>query len=117
MVGLRRGASKLGCLFQLMVLAAIGFFGANVGEVFWRYFQFKDAVTQEAKFHANRPIPEMRQRIRFIADSMGMPQEAGIALVRHAERLTLVEVHYDDTLILPGFRRDVHFEILAQGNR
>jgi hypothetical protein len=112
----RTGASKVGCLFQLMVLAAIGYFGADVGQVYWRYFRFKDAVEQEVRFHPGRSIPEMRQRIRAIADSLDMPDEAGIALVRKTPKQTHVEVHWDDTLILPGFRRDVHFEVKAEGN-
>lgn len=113
----RRGATKLGCLLQLLVLAFIGFFGADIGEVYWRYFRFKDAVEQEARFRSQKSIPEIRQRIRFLADSLGLPEEAGIPVVRKTATQTLIESHYDDTLIFPGFRRDVHFEVKAQGRR
>ena len=47
MVNQRRGSSSLGCLFTLLVLAAVLYFGINVGEVYFRYFQYKDAMRQE----------------------------------------------------------------------
>jgi hypothetical protein len=112
----RRGATKLGCLLQLLVLAAIGYFGNGAAQVYLRYLKFKDVVTNDVKYNARRSIPEMRQRIQFLADSLEMPEDAGIAQVRKTPKETLVEVHYDEEIILPGFKRDVHFEIKAKGN-
>jgi len=53
MVSLRRGTSSLGCLFSLLVLAAIVYFGVNVGEVYFRFYQFQDAMRQEVRFAAH----------------------------------------------------------------
>lgn len=111
----RRGATKLGCLVQLMLLAAVGYFGAGAGEVYLRYLKFKDAVAQEMRFRSRKTIPEIRQRIRFLADSLEMPEEAGIALVKKTAKETTVEVHWDETIILPGYRKEVHFEVKAAG--
>jgi hypothetical protein len=44
-----------------------------------------------------------------------MPEEAGIALVRKTSKETTVEMHWDETIILPGYRKDVHFEVKAKG--
>jgi O-succinylbenzoate synthase len=113
----RRGATKLGCLFQLLVLAAIGYFGNGAAQVYLRYLTFKDVVTNEVKFNAaKRSIPEWRNRIQFLADSLEMPEEAGIAVVRRTAKQTFIEVHYDEEIVLPGFKKDVHFEVKAQGN-
>jgi O-succinylbenzoate synthase len=111
----RRGATKLGCLVQLLLLAAVGYFGAGAGEVYLRYLKFKDAVSQEMQFRSRKTIPEIRQRIQFLADSLEMPEEAGIALVRKTTKETSVEVHWDETIILPGIRKEVHFEVKAVG--
>jgi O-succinylbenzoate synthase len=111
----RRGAIKLGCLVQLMLLAAVGYFGWGAGEVYLRYLRFKDVVNQEMQFRSRKTIPEIRQRIQFLADSLEMPEEAGISLVRKTSKETSVEVHWDETIILPGFRREVHFEVKAKG--
>ena len=116
MVGLRRGATKLGCLVKLLALSAIGYFGWGAGEVYLRYYTWQDVVQQEARFRSQKSIPEIRQRIKFLADSLSMPEEAGIALVKKSARETFIESHYDETIILPGFRRDVHFEVKVKGN-
>ncbi|MEK7402741.1 MAG: hypothetical protein AABZ80_10345 [Gemmatimonadota bacterium] len=112
----RRGATKIGCLMQLLVLAAIGYFGANIGEVYWRYFRFKDLMQQEARFRSQKSIPEIRQRFRFLADSLGLPEDAGIVLIRKSGKQIFLESHYEETLLLPGWRKEVHFEVKAQGN-
>ena len=112
----RRGATKLGCLVQCLVIATIGYFGWGAGEVYLRYLNWKDVVEQEARFRAAKSIPEIRQRIKFLADSLGMPEEAGIALVRKTAKQTFIESHYDETIMLPGYRREVHFEVKVQGN-
>ena len=39
MVRSRPGSSSLGCLFALLLLSAAGYFGVNVGEVYFRYFK------------------------------------------------------------------------------
>ena len=111
----RRGAIKLGCLVQLLVLAAIAYFGSGVAQVYLRHNKFKEFVVSEVRFNAKRSIPETRNRIRFLADSLEMPEEAGIAVVRKTAALMLLEVHYDADIVLPGFHRDIHFEIKAQG--
>ena len=116
MVRARRGAGKLGCLFRLLILAAIGYFGADAAEVYLRYFRFKDVMEQELRYRSTKTTPEIRQRFKFLADSMGMPEDAGAVVVRRVGKQIFIESHYDDEIILPGFRREVHFEPKAQGS-
>ena len=116
MVALRRGASKLGCLFRLLLMAAVLYFGANVAEVYTRFYRFQDVMEQEAQYRSRKTIPEIRQRFIFLADSMGMPEDAGIVIVRKTAHEIFIESHYDDEIVLPGFRREVHFEPKAKSN-
>lgn len=115
MVKSRRGATKLGCLVTLLILAAVGYFGANAGDKYWRYLKYRDAMRQEVRFRAKQPIPQIRARLRALADSLGLPPDAGIVTVRKNGRQILIEAHYEETIEFPGFRRDVHFEPRAQG--
>ena len=116
MVSSRRGATKLGCLMTLLILTAIGYFGAHAGEVYWRFFQYRDAMRQEVRFRAQQPIPQIRARLRAIADSLGLPPDAGIVVVKKNGKQILIEAHYEETILLPGFKRELHFEPSAQGN-
>jgi hypothetical protein len=116
MVNPRRGATKLGCLVSLLFVAALGYFGFPAGEKYSRYLQYQDAMQQEVKFSAQKPIPEIRARLRLIADSLGLPPDAGIVVVRKNGKQIFIDAHYDETFDLPGFKRDVHFAPKAQGN-
>ena len=114
MVRARRGATKLGCLVWLLFTSALGYFGYPAGEKYIRYLKYKDAMEQELIHRAQRPLPEIRARMRFIADSLGLPEDAGIVVVKRTGREISIEAHYDETFDLPGFKRDVHFEPRVQ---
>ena len=53
MVRRRTGRGSLGCLVMLLILAAVVYFGVNVGEVYWRFYQYQDAMRQEVRFAAH----------------------------------------------------------------
>ena len=53
MVRQRRGMSSLGCLVLLLLVAAAGYFGVNIGEHYFRFYQFQDDMRQEVKFAAH----------------------------------------------------------------
>jgi hypothetical protein len=116
MVNSRRGATKLGCLVSLLFVAALGYFGFPAGEKYSRFFQYQDAMAQEVRFHAQSTIPEIRDRLRLVADSLDLPGDAGIVLVKKNGKQITIEAHYDETFDLPGFKREVHFEPRASGN-
>ena len=49
----RGGASSLGCLFTLLCIAAVLYFGVGVGEHYFRFYQYQDSMRQEVKFAAH----------------------------------------------------------------
>ena len=112
---MRRGATKMGCLFTLLIMAAIGYFGGNAGEKYWRFYNYEDAMKQEVQFRAQQPIPQLRNRLRLIADSLGLPEDAGIVSIKRTAHEIFIEAHYDEVIELPGYRREIHFEPKAQG--
>ena len=110
MVNGRGGRGKLGCLLVLLVLAAIVYFGADVGEVYFRYYRFNDAVSQEANYGQSRSDDEIKRRLMALADSLGLPEEAGRRLQVHrsANRL-VVQTSYTEHIDVPLYKRDVIF--------
>ena len=111
MVTLRRaGASRFGCLLTLLIIAAVMYFGVNAGEVYWRYLQYKDAMAQEVRFRSFLPNKRIRENLARVADSLGLPEDAGVVTVTRARGRVTVEAHYEDVIELPGFRKEVHFE-------
>lgn len=106
----RAGRSTLGCLVLLLLVTAVGYFGVNVGEAYWRFYQFQDAMKQEARFATRRPDDQIRSRLRAKADSLGLPAEAMRHLrVRRTPRLIRISSEYYENIELPAVVRQLHF--------
>jgi hypothetical protein len=115
MVSLRRGASKVGCLLTLLVVAALGYFAVNVGEVYIKYFEYKDKMEQEARFAAHRSDAVIRRRIIAYADSLGLPEGARNVIVRRGDHIIFIFAEYYEHIELPGYVRELHFNPSATG--
>jgi len=99
----------------LFVIA--GYAGIQIGEPYLRFYKFKDAMEQEARFAALRNDAAITTNLYAVADSIGLPEEAyHFKIIR-----TLNEVHirdsYDDSWTISTWRnllkytRPVHFEL------
>lgn len=110
MVGLRRGGITLGCLVWLLVIAAGAYFGVGAAEKYIKYHKYKDAMAQELRFRAKLPDWQLRNRFKLIADSLGLPEDAGIVVITRTPGRIRVASHYEETFDLPGFKKEVHFE-------
>lgn len=110
MVIARRGVGKLGCLFSLLIAVTLVYFGVNIGEVYWRYFEYRDAMQQEVRFAATRSDDEIRKRLRALADSLGLPQEAGRVSVRRGAAGISISASYVEEVELPLFVREFRFQ-------
>ena len=104
---MRDGRSTLGCLFTLLVVVAVGYFAFNVGEVYFRYFEFRDSMLQTARFAAHYDDDGVRQRLRLAADSLDLPESAGRVQVRRRDHHIVIWTEYFDHIELPGYIREV----------
>jgi hypothetical protein len=112
----RRGASKIGCLFSLLIVAAVLYFGVNAFEKYYLYLQYKDAMSQEIRFRSFLPDDKIKSNLRLVADSLGLPEDAGIVTVTRDRGTMTIESHYEELIELPGYKKEVHFEPKATGN-
>jgi len=115
MVRSRRGAGQLGCLFSLLLLAAAGYFGVNIGEVYWKYYQYQDRMKQEARFAAHRPDAVIQRRIAVFADSLGLPEGAKNVRIRRGDHALYIWAEYYEHIELPGIVRELHLNPQATG--
>lgn len=114
MVTHRRGASTLGCLFSLLVVVAIVYFGVNVGGPYWRYYQFRDAFEQETRFAERKTDPEIAATLRLKADSLALPGAAHRINVRRTPTGIAIWTEYSETIDFPFVTRDITFRPVAQ---
>jgi hypothetical protein len=107
--------TKLGCLVTLLIMAAVVYFGIPAGEAYWRYLQYKDAMRQEVRFRSDLPDEQLKVRLKLIADSLGLPEDAGKVKIKREKRVITIEAHYEELIDLPMKKREIHFEPRAVG--
>lgn len=115
MVKSRLGKGTLGCLFSLFVVFAVGYFAINAGRPFWHYYQFKDAMQQEARFAAKRSNQTIQRRLSTFADSLGLPENAKRVRVRRRTGTIEIWAEYYELIELPGVVKEFYFEPRAVG--
>ena len=115
MVRSRRGLSSLGCLVMLLLFAAVIYFGINIGEHFFNFYQYQDAMRQEVKFAAHNSDAIILRHLREKADSLGLPEAAGEVSLQRDGRHIEVESEYYVHLELPLFVREQRFNPHAEG--
>ncbi|MEO8563373.1 MAG: hypothetical protein ABI601_14930 [bacterium] len=115
MVSARRGLSTLGCLFALLLVSAAGYFAVNVGEVYFRFYQYTDAMRQEVRFAAHNSDAVILRHLRAQADSLGLPEAAGEVTLQRDGRHIEIESEYYEHIELPLMVREVRFNPHAEG--
>jgi hypothetical protein len=105
----------MGCLFSLLLLAAVVYFGMNVAEAYWRFYEFRDDIQQEVRFASHNANDVIAVRLHAIADSLGLPEAAGRVKIRRAQGYITIESDYDEPVELPGHVRQLHFHPRAEG--
>ena len=105
----RRGTTSLGCLFTLLVLSAVGYFGYNIGRVYWRWYQYQDAMAQEARFAARTTDDAIRQDLVAKADSLDLPESAQRVRIHRAQHTIFIWADYVEPVEFPGFVKDIPF--------
>jgi hypothetical protein len=111
----RAGRSTLGCLLVLLLLSVVGYFAVNVGEAYWRFYEFQDAMKQEARFASRRSDEDISLRLRAKADSLGLPEQAAKHLrVRRNTSMIRITSDYFVTIELPLMVRELRFQPNAE---
>ena len=115
MVRSRQGSSSLGCLFSLLLLSAAGYFAVNIGEVYFRFYQYQDAMRQEVRFAAHNSDDVILRHLQAQVDSLSLPEAAGEVTLQRDGRHIEMESEYYEHVELPLFVREVRFNPHAEG--
>lgn len=116
MVTRSRGVSTLGCLFSLLVAAAVGYFAMNAGAPWFRYYQFRDAMQQEARFASRKSDAQIVATLRLKADSLALPATAHQINVQRSPGRVVIWADYRETIELPFITRDIAFRPVVESS-
>ena len=109
----RSGAITLGCLVSLLVIAAVLYFGVPAIEVYMRSRRFQDALAQETRLHGKQPDYQIRAHMAIVADSLGLPPEAGKVDITRKDGRVTISSEYEEMIHLPGKLKPVVFRPAA----
>ena len=100
--GNRRGAGTLGCLFSLLIFAAMLYYGYHVGQVYWRYYQLQDAMKSQARLAPSLADDVIRRRLNESADEIYPDVKFKFNISRGGRpRKIIIVTEYADSVDLP----------------
>jgi hypothetical protein len=113
----RRGAGNLGCLIVILIIALGLYLAFGFGEAYFRAYQFKDSMQSDAGFAGNMPDENIKKHLAAVADSLGLPPEAGDVTIVRSQRTINITSNYDEVVELP-FKKDrvIHFHTSVDSN-
>ena len=111
----RRGASTLGCLFSLALLAAAAYYGVHIGGVYLRYYELLDGMRQQARFAGQVSDAVIETHLLAQADSL-LGQAPDFRIHRGPGQVT-IQTEYSETVDLPLFRHTFVLHPVAEAPR
>ncbi len=107
---IRAGRSTLGCLFMLLLGVTAVYFAFNLAEPYWRYYQFRDTMSQAARFADQSSDAEITKRLHAKSDSLGLPPEAYRLRFNRTANSIIIWTEYQEVVELPGYSRTFFFQ-------
>jgi hypothetical protein len=106
----RRGESRIGCLLPILLLALAAYFAVDFGEAYFRFWQFKDAMGQEARFSSDKTDAQITTRLSALADTLQLPPGAELITIERTPATITISSDYDEVITLPLKKeRVIHF--------
>jgi hypothetical protein len=91
-------------LIQFLVAALVLNACVHAGTSAWRYYEFKDAVEQEARFRGNEPIPKLKEHVLQLAAQEGIEVfPADVVIERQGVQTTISVAYLDTVELVPRF--------------
>ncbi len=103
MVNNRRGSGRLGCLFSLLIVAVVCYYGIPMVRVYWDYYRLVDEMQANARFAETMTDEEILRRLRRTVDDLDLPAETKRFVIRRTKlpRSISIRTQYHEVLELP----------------
>ena len=112
----RRGESRIGCLLPVLLLALAAYFAVDFGEAYFHFYQFKDAMGQEARFSGDKTDAQITTRLSALADTLQLPPGAELITIERTQSTITISSDYDEVIRLPLKKeRVIHFHPSVMG--
>jgi hypothetical protein len=105
--GGNRGASTIGCLFTVLILVAVLYYGVDAGRIYWNYYRMEDEMETSARFASTQSDDQILKHLVSVSEDLGLPPEARRFIIRRTEHppTVTIKTSYKVELELPFHRR------------
>lgn len=100
----RRGKTRLGCLFTLLIVAAVAYYGVDIGAIYFDRWQLMQEMKAQAGFAPSIDDAAIQRRMFRKIDDLGLPNQARASLrIRRTmrPREIIISTKYPITIVLP----------------
>lgn len=114
-----RGASTVGCLFAIMILLVIVYYGVDIGRVYWSFYKFQDEMETSARFASTETDDQIRQHLKDVAKDLSLPTEAQRIIIRRTEhpRVVSIRSQYTVEIVLPFKHKEILLRPTAEARQ
>ena len=101
-----RGATRTGCLFLVLVVVAVVYFGLPIGGMYIRYYRMENEMQTQARFAPSIDNGTIQRRLLETVDALGLPLEASrrLRIVRTSRpREIVISTTWEETIVLPFY--------------
>jgi hypothetical protein len=88
----RRGGSTLGCLFSLLIVAVVLYYGLDLGRIYWSYYRLTDEMETSARFAQGQTDAQVVKHLAGVAQDLGLPPEAQRFVIRRTQQPFRIEI-------------------------
>src|SRR5947207_1059502 len=92
-------------IVKLAVAALIANAAWRIGSSYVSFYKFKDAVTEEAQFGADKSVDQLRERVVILAQQYDVPVDVdGVTITKGAQRTRIAGSYTKSIEVVPGFK-------------
>ncbi len=108
----RSGKGRLGCLFSLVIVLALGYLGYKFAPPYMAHYELKDALDQIAVYRAVKPAEKraIQEEVIAKAKELGIPLKREDIKVRQEEEKVYITVKYTVPIDLPTQVYELNFD-------
>ncbi len=104
----RRGKRRIGCLFTLLLLAIVVYYGMEPANLLFKTWQLKEEMKAQAGFATSIDNAAIRRRLARKIENLELPADASSNVrIRRTlrPREIIITTEYEITYILPFFTK------------
>jgi hypothetical protein len=107
----QRGKVSAGCLFTLLIVAVVIYYGSGAGSAYFRYWRMLDEMKQQARLGPSLDDPVIRRRLQSKAEELDLPSSATNIRIRRLARPReiVITTAWKETIDLPFYEWVVTF--------